>query len=342
MMSRSVVEQEMVRILRKSSLGGSDREVAGNIPLGELGLGLDSLGLVQFVTALEKRFRIEFSDDMWTDRGQLTLRHFVDIVLESGSFVSMVTPEDSQVPFQTSAPLPSIQEKIAEGTEGHGRRREAARAAYRIFSRLVRFFYLRETSYVLAFNLLEQSPPSYPSSLNLNLREASADDAAAFQVFLTSLDYYTADKKKMDTDLFRKRLESGGVCFLALHQDQIVGVDWLTDIGYNCPFTGLKLRWPQGSWYAMELYEHPKYPGRGIGLALLAFSLEEAKKRGFQTQVTMVLSKNVKMLGAAVHLFGFKKIGEIRTRRIFLRPFSSWRMGRQSGRGGVLILREND
>ncbi len=47
---------------------------------GELGVGLDSLALVQFVAALEKQFHVEVPDDIWTARRQLTLGDFVEII----------------------------------------------------------------------------------------------------------------------------------------------------------------------------------------------------------------------------------------------------------------------
>ena len=47
------VEQEIARIVRDELLLGSDRPIPFDQPLGELGVGLDSLGLVNLLTAVE-------------------------------------------------------------------------------------------------------------------------------------------------------------------------------------------------------------------------------------------------------------------------------------------------
>ena len=50
-MNRNQVERDIVQLLRQTALSGSDREIRTLDPLGELGLGLDSLALVQFYWA---------------------------------------------------------------------------------------------------------------------------------------------------------------------------------------------------------------------------------------------------------------------------------------------------
>ncbi|MDX1799170.1 MAG: hypothetical protein R3255_11015, partial [Candidatus Lokiarchaeia archaeon] len=64
--------------------------------------------------------------------------------------------------------------------------------------------------------------------------------------------------------------------------------------------------------------------GKGIGLALLSFSLQDCKRRGYENQITWVRAENLKMLNASVQMLGYEKIGEIHTKKIFLKPFSKW------------------
>lgn len=79
-MSREEVEREILRLLREHVLLGSDREVALDSPLGP-GVGLDSLGLMEFLAALEERFEVEFPDTLWSDRRQFTVRRLAEYVV---------------------------------------------------------------------------------------------------------------------------------------------------------------------------------------------------------------------------------------------------------------------
>src|SRR5512133_167112 len=59
----AAAEQEIARIVRDELLLGSEREIPLDQPLGELGVGLDSLALVNLLTAVEGAFGVELSDD---------------------------------------------------------------------------------------------------------------------------------------------------------------------------------------------------------------------------------------------------------------------------------------
>ena len=83
-MKQREVENKVVSTLRSSALLGSDRDILLNEPLTNLGLGLDSLDVVKFVVALEKEFQIQIPDSIWDEKGQLTLKVFVDLIMESG------------------------------------------------------------------------------------------------------------------------------------------------------------------------------------------------------------------------------------------------------------------
>ena len=60
-------------VLSDTVLAGSDRDVPSDAPLGEEGVGLDSLALVQFLTAVERDFGAEMSIEMWSDIARLSL-----------------------------------------------------------------------------------------------------------------------------------------------------------------------------------------------------------------------------------------------------------------------------
>ena len=334
-MSKVNVEREVVRILRQIALSGSDREISLDDPLGELGLGLDSLALVEFAVALEKRFEIDLPDNIWSERGQLTLQHFVDSIMESVVLVPPITQDYNPALRKASVPVITRFEKVSTAIRERGLLRGIVWVAFRFISLVVLFFYERKRFFILAFNLLEHRLPSYSPSLNLILRKASAEDTAA----LDGLWAGSHEKKKLS--IFQKRLESGYTCLTARYYDKIIGIDWLSEIGDDDPITGLKFRMHPGSCYGLDLHEHKMYQGKGVGLALLAFSLAEAKKRGYHTQIAFVDVRNVKMLSTALHLFNFKKIGYIHTTRIFGKPFST-RFGPFTGKRPMSFLSFGD
>ena len=83
-MTRAAVEHELVHCLRAQVLLGSDREIALDSPLGPA-VGLDSLGLMEFLAALEERFDVEFPDALWADRRDFTLRRLADHLVAVGA-----------------------------------------------------------------------------------------------------------------------------------------------------------------------------------------------------------------------------------------------------------------
>jgi acyl carrier protein len=79
-MSRETIERDVAGVLREQVLLDSDREIAFDAPLGP-GAGLDSLGLMEFLAALEERFNVDFPDSLWIDRRDFTLGRLVDHIV---------------------------------------------------------------------------------------------------------------------------------------------------------------------------------------------------------------------------------------------------------------------
>jgi acyl carrier protein len=78
--NRDVIERDVAGVLREHILLDSEREIAFDVPLGP-GAGLDSLGLMEFLAALEEKFEVDFPDSLWTDRWDFTLGRLVDHLL---------------------------------------------------------------------------------------------------------------------------------------------------------------------------------------------------------------------------------------------------------------------
>lgn len=331
-MSASEIEAGVISMLRRSALGGSDRDIQTSDQLGELGLGLDSLALVEFVTALENQYGIQFPDDFWVERGQLTLQHFIDVIAESNrptkqssSISKGEITEKSQADEKPKTKL----ETIAMVIEAEG----WLRGSYWIFKKLLgRIYRADQKRFILAYDLKRNDIPKYSPDIDIDLRIADINDEKA----LSKIEVVQHDKE-MNTDLFRNRLDSGFLCFVAYHNGQIIGVDWVSDQGNDDYVnTGLKFEMEKDSCYGLELYEDKRFIGKGVGLALLIYSLTVCKERGYAKQITWVDGDNAPMLSSSVQLLGARKIGETQDKIIFSKPFTRWTIEGKKGSGKIV------
>lgn len=74
-MDRAESIRRLTGILRQRLLHGSDRPLDPDAPLTQA--GLDSLGLVEFMSTVESEFGLEVPDRFWSQPG-LRLRDFAD------------------------------------------------------------------------------------------------------------------------------------------------------------------------------------------------------------------------------------------------------------------------
>jgi len=318
-MSRSAREREVVEILRTCVLNGSGRDLPVDEPLGDLGLGLDSLALIEFVTALEKRYRVVFPDSLWTDDGQFTIRRLVDVIEEpvpDGAHRSRGRSLPSR--WRHSAANSPYRQLLRERVQKLGVARLLSVASLRLLSRLSRLCYSRSHFVMLSRELDTFRAPNHLSIPNLELREMSEADVPSLRLF-----WPPRSSSRMLHLLHQRRL-AGYICLVAVRASEVVGIDWLSTTGDHSAETGLTIFTTNGSCYALDLHE--KYSGEGIGLALLTYSLGEAKRRGFRCQFSYVDARNIPMLTAAVQLLGCKRIGSIDTTTVFGKPSSNWQL----------------
>lgn len=327
--NRAEIEQHIVRTLRQGAMGGSERDISLEEPLGELGLGLDSLAIVGFLVALEKHFEIDLLERIWIERSRHCLADLVDAIMELGRPAGPAFGENGGPPagIRESAPARA---HVHDGP--HGFFREISRVAARAPVALSRLLYQRESFHILARDLTTLPLPEVPSPPDIVFRTLGLDDARALNGF------WPARLRGKKMRLFEQRLARGYLCLTAWRMDRIVAMDWVSGWGDDEPFTGLSIRTRHGSCLGLDLEEHKLHRGKGIGLALLACSLRESKARGYRRQVTLVQVPNVRMTVAAVVLLGFEKIGELRTRRYLGKPASVWEVNGSRGRGKDLVL----
>ncbi|MEW6511264.1 MAG: acyl carrier protein [Bacteroidota bacterium] len=305
----ATIELSLVDLLRTQLMQGSGREIPLDAPLS--GLGLDSLALLNFLTAVEKRFGVELPDSIWAQKDDLTIRKFADLVRVGGGTLA-VAPAS-----------PAVQDVGDTGYDGGA---VSVSPFWHALARIMRM----ETFYLLARDLRAGSIPQPHPAIPLTLREGTLDDLPALRGF------WPADKQERKEQRFRERLAKGFTPLTAWRDSEILGIDWISATGDFEPNTGLNIVTSSGTAYGFDLYE--KHQGLGAGFALLCRSLHECVTRGFSRQVTLVSGNNVRMLNVATRLAGYEHAGSVRTWKLGKRRISLWRSRGTQGIGGTMIV----
>jgi acyl carrier protein/GNAT superfamily N-acetyltransferase len=329
-MSYQCIEEEVLKILRLRSLAGSTRDVCLDQPLGATGLGLDSLGLVQFVSSLEKLFGMEIPDDIWFEKGLLTVRDFVEIIRQGRTEKVAPAYRSVEDTLETLPVNASYLRRIREAFSHAGVRGGIQWTWGRGIRKMRPLLYQPVNHVILLHDLTTGRPSIGPLHDGLTIRETPflSDNEVA--------DLWPRHERRAMMRLMQRRARAGYICLTAWMGDEIVGIDWLSLSGDYDPSTGLEIRTTDGCCYAMNLYE--KYRGKGIGLALLAASLEEGRRRGCTSQVTIVRESNMRMMSVATQMFGFRQIGSIRTHRVLGKATSTWKKNGQENRNSAVTL----
>src|SRR5262245_45856689 len=139
----AAAQREIARIVRDELLLGSEREIPLDQALGELGLGLDSLALVNLLTAVEAAFEVELPDDIWTERGPLSVNDLAEIVEGTRPAAAPIPSAEAE-----SAVLHGRMERLEQRLRRRGLAGRAAWAAIRVAAPARRFLFVR-TQHVL-------------------------------------------------------------------------------------------------------------------------------------------------------------------------------------------------
>jgi acyl carrier protein/GNAT superfamily N-acetyltransferase len=318
--SREAVQDEILRIVREELLFGSDRPIPLDAPLGDLGVGLDSLALVKLLTAVESTFGVDVPDDVWTARGPLTVDALADVVAQAPTREEAGTTAESTL-------VRGRMERAEQALAGGGPVRRAAWAAVRLAAPAKRFVYGSTRTFVLGRRLDDGgAPPAEPPS-GIVLREYAAGDEDG----LSGLWPGFAERHGRRT--LRRSLQDGAIALVAVDGSRVVAIDLLSATGED----EVRVEQP-GTCFGYWLHEAPSARGRGIGLALVAHSLRVAHQRGFRTQLTWVAEDNSAMLAAATQLLGFRSVGTASRLRLLGLTRWSWDVGGRRGRGRQLVL----
>lgn len=318
-MKREAAREEITRIVRDELLFGSERPIPPDQPLGELGVGLDSLALVKLLTAVEANFGVDVPDDVWTTRGPLSVDALADIVAEAPRQEGVVAAEPTL--------LRGRMERAERALGGGGLGRRAAWAIVRLAAPVKQFAFGYSRNFVLERRLDDVGAMEVDAPPGIVLRPYAPEDEDG----LAGL--WPAFTERHARRFLRESLEQGAIALVAVEGSRIVALDLLSATGEE----EVEVR-SSGACFGYWLTEAPGARGRGIGLALVAYSLGVAQERGFRTQLTWVAEDNAAMLAAATQLLGFRSIGTASRLRILGLTRWSWQLGGRRGRGKRLVL----
>jgi acyl carrier protein/GNAT superfamily N-acetyltransferase len=320
--SAEAVEQELVRIVREELLLGSERAISVDAPLGELGVGLDSLALVNLLTRIENSMGVELPDDVWTSRGPLSLSDLAELVAATPA-TSGPPPTAEQAPQD----LQGRMERAEYALRGYGAAGRAAWAAIRLVAPAKRFLFARNRQILLERRLDEQAETSFPAPPGVVLRPFEAGD----QERLTGL-WAPFNERSGRRDL-KRWLRRGATALVAAEEGRVVAIDLLAAEGED------EVRVTRSdACYGFYLAEAPAVRGRGVGLALVAYSFAQARELGFRAQLAYVRDDNTAMLAAATQLLGFMPIGTALRTHVLGVSRWSWEIDGRRNSGPALVL----
>jgi acyl carrier protein/GNAT superfamily N-acetyltransferase len=325
------VEREILRIVREDLLLGTDRPIALDQTLGDL--GLDSLGVVQLVTAIDARFGVDLTDDVLIAAAPVTLG-------EIARFVGAAPPAGAAPPTPTSPPSapdplasPPLVHRIEVLEQRWAGRNLAMRGAWSMLRRswpLARKVFVPPARYVFLSRCLCDPPlPDVQLPSGVELRAYRPEDRQALDGLWPAFLVGPAGRA------FDSWLKEGAWADVAVDGQRVVGLVVQSAAGER---RRIVLRPERKATWGLYLREAPDARGRGIGLALLRFSLAEAATRGFQENLTLVWRENAPMLAATTQLLGYRPIGRTTRTHVLGRTLFSWQIEDRSGRGSRIHL----
>lgn len=323
-MTAEPVDERIVAVLREELLAGSDRPIAVDEPLGELGIGLDSLGLIKAVIAIENAFGVQLPDDILASPSSITVSRLAELVGRAPG----VRPREVDVSLRDSTipPRHHRMERLAYTTGSRGVAGRALWAAARVVWPVKRFAFSRSRHLLLERRLdAEQAPVSPPPGIEL--RAYAPEDGER----LESL--WPGFMRRPSLRLVARALGDGAIALVATDGGRVVALDLLSGDGASGEIV---LEPARAACWGLYLVEAPDCRGRGIGLALLAHSLRVARELGYRAQLAAVRDDNMPMLAASVQLLGFQPIGYARRTRVLGLRWWTWEIDGEPGRGRLL------
>jgi acyl carrier protein/GNAT superfamily N-acetyltransferase len=315
-------EEEIARIIRDELLLGSERAIPFDEPLGELGIGLDSLALVNLLSGVEAAFGVELDDGIWTEREPLSVNDLAEILRRTPP-----TPVSPPSLDRSSPVLHGRLERVEHRLNERGLAGRAVWSAVRAAAPVKSFLFSRTRYLLLERRLDIGSGATVAPPVGVELRPLDPEDES-------ELDHLWAPvHARRSRQMLERALSEGATALVACEGDRILAIDVVSPTGSD----EAKVISPDACW-GFLLTESREARGRGIGLALAAYSFIVARRLGFRSQLAHVWEGNTAMLAAATQLLGFRTIGSARRTHVAGITRWSWQTKGAWQRGSRLVL----
>jgi GNAT superfamily N-acetyltransferase len=183
----------------------------------------------------------------------------------------------------------------------------------------------RQPCVVLARDLAGDLPDApLPEGVTIALYDGRSDEPLA--------GIWTKTQAARRRGHLRRTMDGGMVCLAAWEAGRIVAYDLLGAGGADDVTTS------PGTCCGLNLYERCESRGRGIGLGLLAGSLQHARDLGFRRHATIVLERNRPMIAAATQVLGFAVTARAERSELLGRVRWNWQWHGSSCSGPRLVL----
>jgi acyl carrier protein/GNAT superfamily N-acetyltransferase len=194
----------------------------------------------------------------------------------------------------------------------------AARVPWRLYSR---------QRFALLDRSLEEGLPGPSPPPGVELRRTTAADEA------TLAELWPRRRRLHARRLIRRWRARGYVGLAAFEHGRALALDWLHDADPEGGVVG-----EAGTCLGIDLRVRRGYENRGVGVALIAYSLAVGHELGYRRQAAYVARENHSMRSACTALLGFAERGSARRTVVLGKTRWTWQRDGRAGSGPMLRL----
>lgn len=274
------------------------------------------------MSGVEAAFGVELDDGIWTEREPLSINDLAEILRR--------TPRTDAAPPSLDRSSPVLHgrlERVEHRLKEHGVAGRAVWSAIRAAAPVKSFVFSRTRYHLLERRLDSESGAIVAPPAGVELRPLERGDDA-------DLDHLWAPvHARRSRQMLERALSDGATALVACEGGRILAIDVVSPRGSD----EATVITPDVC-YGFLLTESREARGRGIGLALAAYSFSVARKLGFRSQLAHVWEGNTAMLAAATQILGFRTIGSARRTHVAGLTRWSWQTKGAWQRGPRLVL----
>lgn len=235
---------------------------------------------------------MEFETALWVEQQALTIEH---LIARIGALAPVAVLSGTSGFGETDPTAVDGEDSASRGRRGRVLRRALA------LGRQIR----SRQEYLILERDLGQTVVHPPSRVSVDVRPVRPEDVPGVA------ELFGPRRGARNVTELGERLAAGYHCLGAWVDGRWAAIDYVTDQRHWHGFLRLTVVPAPGHVYGFGLHEAPRLQGLGVGLTLLAASIELARSQGYRRQFTIVERGNQRMLSASAQIFGFRVVGQL-------------------------------